>query len=320
MLVKKNYGFYKIMSGSDLSRRRLPFMSAVSQAPGPVVWLTACGHGDEVGGIVIIQEVFRSIRRKLIRGEVHAFPLMNPLGFETATRSISMSLEDLNRSFPGNPNGTLGERIAHSIFSTIIQSSPHLVLDFHNDWIRSIPYALIDHDPANLHQITLNTVREIVRFTGLCTILDTDVMKRSLSYNLVLKNIPAITLEMGEAYVVNETCVKYGLQVVWNILSQLEMIEPLKELFTYPLPEAYPHEQFLNYWDRPYGSRTGIIRFLVKPGEIVKTGQPLARIVNAFGKRLETIKAQKDAIVLGHTDLSATFPGKPILAFGIAPT
>ena len=139
------------MTGSDLSRRRLPFMSAVSENPGPVLWLTDCGHGDEICGIVIIQEIFRKIRRILLNGSVYAFPLMNPIGFETASRNITVSREDLNRSFPGAMTGTLGEIIADRIFSTIMETSPALVLDLHNDWIKSIPYTLIDSNPGSTY-------------------------------------------------------------------------------------------------------------------------------------------------------------------------
>jgi len=85
-MVKISYSFLKIMTCSDLSRRRLPRMSAMGPEPGPVAWLTACGHGDEVCGVVIVQEVFRRLRRELVRGTVHAFPLMNPIGFETGSR------------------------------------------------------------------------------------------------------------------------------------------------------------------------------------------------------------------------------------------
>ncbi len=40
-------------------------------------------------------------------------------------------------------------------------------------------------------------------------------------------------------------------------------------------------------------------------------------IVNAFGKLQETITAIEEAIVLGHSDSSAAFPGMPIMAFGV---
>jgi predicted deacylase len=71
------------------------------------VWLTVCAHGDEVRGIALIQEAFRSIRRRLLKGAFMAFPMMNPLGFETRSCQITMSGEcDELRG------GDLGERSA----------------------------------------------------------------------------------------------------------------------------------------------------------------------------------------------------------------
>lgn len=291
-------------------------MSAESATNGPVLWLTACIHGDEVGGIVIIQEVFKRIRHRLRKGMVYAFPLMNPLGFDTTSRNITLSREDLNRSFPGNPNGTLGERLAERIFTTILETSPTLVLDLHNDWIKSIPYALIDRDPGKSYQETYQKARSMLAETGFCAIEETEAISRSFSYNLLLNSIPAITLELGEPYVVNERNIMYGVNSIWNIMAHLGMIEPQEEPFRYPLPEEYGGGKILKYFDKPYSSKSGIIRFMAKPGDVVKKGQPLGRIVNAFGKLQETVIALEDAIVLGHSDSSVVFPGMPVMAFG----
>jgi len=316
--VKIRYSFKKIMTGSDLSRIRLPLMSATSANPGPLVWLTACGHGDEVSGIVIVQEIFRSIRRRLLRGTVQAFPLMNPLGFETGSRNITMSREDLNRSFPGNPKGSLGERIADLIFGTIIDNKPTLVLDLHSDWIASIPYVLLDHASDGPQNAIYRKAIRAGKESGLCLIIDTEELKTSLSYNLLLHNIPALTLELGKPNVVSESHVTYGFETIWNILAHLGMVAPHDTPFRYPLPLQYGQGKLLRYSDRPYSSRMGIIRFLAKPGDVVKSGQPLVNIVNAFGKQQETLHAIEDAIVLGYSDSSAAFPGMPVMAFGIS--
>jgi uncharacterized protein len=315
--VKIQYSFKKILAGSDLSRRRLPVMSAKSPNSGPLVWLTACSHGDEVSGIVVIQEIFKSIRRRLLRGTVQAFPLMNPLGFETRSRNITVSGEDLNRSFPGDPNGSLGQRIAHHIFGTIIEEKPALVLDLHNDWIESIPYVLVDHDPGASHKAAYSQAVRAAKEAGLCLIVDAEELKSSLSFNLLRHDIPALTLELGKPHVVSESNVGYGLETIWNILAHLGMVAPRDEPFRYPLPQCYGDGALLRYSDKPYGSRTGIIRFMAKPGDVVKPGRPLAKIVNAFGRHQETITALREAIVLGHSDSSAAFPGIPIMAFGI---
>jgi len=317
--VKVSYSFLKILTGSDLSRRRLPLMSATSTEPGPVVWLTACGHGDEICGIVIIQELFRRIRRWLLRGAIHAFPLMNPIGFETASRNITVSREDLNRSFPGELTGSLGKRMAHRIFSTIMDTSPSLVLDLHNDWTKSIPYALIDRAAKgeSFHRAAYEQTKRLARKTGFVVIMDTDVLTTTLSHNLLLNDVPALTLELGEPYVINETNVEFGLAAIRSILTHFEMVSPAKESFSYPLPPGYNRGNILRYSDKPYSSKSGILRFLVKPGDELKQDQPFARIVNAFGKHQETLRAAGDAVVLGYTDVSVVFPGMPIMAFGM---
>jgi predicted deacylase len=146
--------------------------------------------------------------------------------------------------------------------------------------------------------------------------MDTDNQPGALSYNLILKNVPALTLELGEPYIINEKNVEFGLKAIWNVLAHLKMIKFPKDTFVYPVSFAYSPGKLLRYSDRPYSSKSGIIRFLAKPGEEIKKDQPFARIVNAFGRHQETVKAINDGIVLGHSDSSVVFPGMPIMAFG----
>jgi uncharacterized protein len=312
------YSFLRILTGSDLSRRRLPFMQAHAERKGPTVWLTACAHGDEVGGIVIIQEIFKRLQRHgLLRGKVFAFPLMNPIGFETASRSIPFSKEDLNRSFPGHDNGSLGERIAARIFKAITETSPALVIDLHNDWIRSIPYAVIDpagvHAPESLHR----KVVDCAHASGLLVIREDEIERTTLSYSLIAEGIPALTLEMGESYVVNERNIDVGVRCVWNLLTRLGLATAFPDgEYRYPLLNELDAGIY-RYTDKPLSSTSGIIRFLARPGQIVETDQPIARIYNAFGKSQETLHATAHGVVLGHADSSVVFPGMAVMAFGI---
>ena len=310
------YSFLKILTGSDLSRRRLPLMAADSGRRGPAVWLTACGHGDEVGGIVIIQDIFKRLRKTpLLRGALYAFPLMNPIGFETSSRQITLSKEDLNRSFPGNPSGSLGERIAEKIFTTIIETRPSLVLDLHNDWIKSIPYTVVDAPPGADRKAVHAKAKVFGEKIGFVTVGDPQALKTTLSYCLIQRGIPALTLELGESYTVNERIIAYGVQSIWNLLADLGMTRAMGDAAGYPVPQAY-RGKVLRYSDRPFSSTSGIIRFLVKAGDLVRAGQPVARTYNAFGRLQETLFVREEGIVLGHTDSSVVFPGVRVLAFG----
>jgi predicted deacylase len=319
------YSFLKILTGTDLSRRRLPVMEIVSENPGPVLWLTACAHGDEVGGMVVIQETFRKLKKtRLVRGSVHAFPLMNPIGFESGTRHIPFSMEDLNRSYPGNPAGSLAERMAHIILSTLIQTQPSLVIDLHNDWIRSLPYAVLDPKVEGPWSDTYESIKNIGRKTGLPVVCEevkqgSSEWRKTLSGCLLSSMIPALTLELGEAFVVNERNVEYGVRAIFNLLNYLEMIE----FHEPPFHLEYPfecREKYLSYTHKPVVSKSGIIRFLCRPGQIVHQGQSVARVYNAFGKLIETLRAPGHALILGSADSSVALPGMPVIAFGLIPS
>lgn len=319
---KIRYSFINVLTGSDLSSRRLALMEVKSKQAGPVVWLTGCVHGEEVGGIAIIQEVFKKLKKEpLLNGAVYAFPLMNPMGFEMGSRSIGVSGDDLNRSFPGNAKGSLAERIADKIFTTIMATKPTLVLDLHNDWTQSIPYTLIDPYPGAEHKEAYEKVKTYAQQTGFVVINeqeepdDKDDLKRTLSGSLLHHNIPAITLELGEAYIVNEKNVEEGVKAIWNILVKLEMVNPVEQTMEYPIP-AELKGKILRYSHQPVSSSSGIIRFKVKPGQLVKKDQPIAKIHNVFGKLQQTLVAERDGIVLGHADSSVALPGEPIVSFG----
>ena len=292
-------------------------MSIESRNRGPIIWLTACGHGDEVGGMVVIQEIFKILRKNLLlNGSLYAFPLMNPIGFEAGSRNITFSKEDLNRSFPGNKNGSLAERIAEKIFSMIQKTNPTLVLDLHNDWIKSIPHAIIDAPPSGENQEAYRRALAFSHISGFLTIQETDILRKTLSYTLLQNNISALTIELGESFVVNEENVKYGLKSVLNILANMGMIEPATENFVHNSREGFENT-LLEFSNKPVSSSCGIIRFLSHPGEIVKKNEPLAKIYNPFGKLQETLVSLDNGIILGHSDSSVAFPGAPVISFGI---
>jgi uncharacterized protein len=312
-----HYSFLKILSGSDLSRRRLPYMKAVSPYTGPAVWLTACSHGEEVGGIAVVQETFKRLRKRpLLMGTLHAFPLMNPLGFEMGTRLIAMSEEDLNRSFPGSPTGTLAERIADRIFRAITETGPSVVLDLHNDWIRSIPYTVLDPSPVGGGSAPYERSEEVAGWTGFPIVVEPEAIRHSLSHSLMQRGAAALTIELSESYVVNEKIVDQGVGCVFNVLSQLGMVEPSDEPFRYPFPPELAGRRF-HYSSQPVASSSGILRFLARPGELVRAGQTVAKVHNAFGRLQETLSAKADALVLGLSDSSVAYPGAPVMAFGL---
>lgn len=317
--MKFHHSFLKVLTGSELSRHRLPYMVAEAESPGPTIWLTAGCHGDEVGGMVVAQEVFRQLRKRpLKRGSLHAFPIMNPRGFEAGSRQITMSNEDLNRAFPGSSEGTLAERMAEKIFGTIIRSAPTFVVDLHNDWIRSIPYVVLDPPPQVASDAQRQRVVAAAMSMGFAIVTESTAIRRTLSHSLTEHGVAALTVELGESYVVNENQVTLGVQAVFNVLEHFDVVEPDNQKISAAKIElpADVRAKELIYSCRPLSPDSGILRYLVKPGDQVRAGQPIAKIYNAFGRLQSTLLAEGDALVLGLSDSSVAFPGAPVMASG----
>jgi predicted deacylase len=126
-----------------------------------------------------------------------------------------------------------------------------------------------------------------------------------------------LTLELGESFVVNENNVRDGVKAIWDVLAHLKMVKPAEDRFAFAVPQPFSGA-ILRYSHQPVSSTSGIVRFLIRPGDRVRKGSPIARIYNVFGKLRETLRANEDGIVLGYSDSSVTFPGVPVAAFGVA--
>lgn len=311
---KLKNSYLKPFMNADISMRGLPFMQAWSGKPGPTVWLTACAHGDEIGGIIVIQEIFKRLRRHpLTSGNVFALPIMNPIGLEMAAREIPFSGEDLNRSFPGKLQGSLAERMAARIFETITSSEPAFVFDLHNDWIHSIPYVVID-SPVSPHTEDAHAASlKVAHQTGFVIVNESEPVKGSLTYELLDQQIPALTIELGESHVVNEANIQRGVQLVWNSLDHLGLIHEPEQAFQMDLPARFFGKR-LHYVETPLSSSSGLIRFHCEPGQSVKEHQVLAKIYNPFGRLQETLRAQHNGLILGYCDSSFAYPGAAVIA------
>lgn len=323
MTANTKNSFIKILSGIDQSSRNLALMKIASNKKGPVVFLTSGCHGDEVNGIIIIQKIFQYLQKQgLLKGKVYALPLMNPFGYETVSREINLSKEDLNRSFPGKEDGTLAERLAWQILKIIKNTKPDLVLDLHNDWQKSLPYVLLDPDPGRKYKSIYEKTIKYALASGLLVVnekeksLKQSEYKKSLSGSLLFNNIAALTFESGEPYLFYKKDVEYGIKAILNIIRSLGMIK-IEEKFTHPNLPNKLFDKIVTYSNDPLAKNTGIIKVFVKPGELVKKDQLLAQVINVFGRVAETLKAKNNGIIIGITDYAVVLPGSAVISMGV---
>ena len=115
---------YKIAEGTDVENTVTVLRGAEE---GPTVYIVAGVHGDEQAG----WRAGNLVKDATIKaGTVYIVSPANQYGAQEDQRRTKGAW-DLNRNFPGNPEGWDAERIAHSIFSDIQEKNPAIVLDLH---------------------------------------------------------------------------------------------------------------------------------------------------------------------------------------------
>lgn len=309
--------FISVFKSVDLARRRIPLIIHQSENPGPVVWVVAAIHGDEVTGTETSLRLNRFLKRTpLKKGSVYIVPVLNPLGYELMSRYEPIESMDLNRCFPGHPYGNTPERIAAKIFSEICQTKPALVVDLHTDTQKSIPYIYLDQVLDSRDLELKNKILEYAKISGINYFVENaqtyEELARSITGALLnISKIPCFTVELGGPLVVSEKFVYIGFQVLKNLLSNLGMIE------TQP---NWVYSQRLSLegiwetvWYEYSPDYSGLVEYKVQPGDLVKKGQPLARIKNLFDKTIQIITAKEESVVISYADQSVCFPGTELL-------
>ena len=264
--------------------------------PGPVLFLLATVHGDELNGIGIIREVLFEQPSAIQRGTIIAVPVVNVLGLESHSRYLP-DRRDLNRSFPGSAKGSPSSRLAHLIFDEIIRHCDY-GLDIHTAAVRRTNYPNIRADLDN------SVVRELALAFGCELVVHSKGAEGSLRRVAVARSIPTIVLEAGEVWKIEPGVVEIGARGTRNLLKHLGMLTGTLD------KPAHQIEVRRSVWVR--AERGGILKFHTLPGDVVRKGQCLATNVNIFGQEQRHIKAPADGVILGLTTMPAVKPGEPL--------
>ncbi len=106
-------------------------ITVIQNGGGPTAVLTGGNHGDEYEGPIVLQELTVTLQPKDINGRVIIVPAFNYPAFRAGTRTSPIDQGNMNRSFPGRPDGTVTEKIA-DYFQRVLVPMADIVLDFHS--------------------------------------------------------------------------------------------------------------------------------------------------------------------------------------------
>lgn len=127
------HGFLKLPHSRDDSAWgaiMIP-LTVIRNGEGPTALFTGANHGDEYEGPIALQHLAVSLGPATITGRVIIVPFFNYPAFRVARRTSPIDEVNLNRAFPGRPDGLVTEKIA-DYFNRFLLPLADVVLDFHS--------------------------------------------------------------------------------------------------------------------------------------------------------------------------------------------
>lgn len=114
---------------------QLPLLKAQGAAPGPLLAVTAGVHGDEYEGVRAIFDVIDELDTSMLTGTLLTVPVVNPPAHRACSRSSPIDGANLARVFPGDPEGSISQRIAAVLTREVIGVAS-FYLDLHSGGVR----------------------------------------------------------------------------------------------------------------------------------------------------------------------------------------
>lgn len=272
----------RLMSGTPVA---LPLVVLHGRKDGPIAWISAALHGDELCGVEIIRQVVNELDPAKMAGTVIAIPVVNVFGFNTGDRYLP-DRRDLNRSFPGSARGSLASRIAHLVMSEVV-SRCSVGIDLHtgSDHRTNLAQIRADLDDADTVALAKTFAAPIA--------IHSRTRDGSLRAAATEAGATVLLFEGGEALRFDPAAIEAGRDGTRRVLAELGIIK-----------KAVPAsgETLLSRrsrWVR--APKSGILHLSAALGTQVGKGDTIATIVDPFGERLGRLAARNNGIVIGHT-------------------
>lgn len=280
----------------------IPFGIVEGSTPGPCLLVTAGVHASEYCSIETAVRLMRTDPGNL-KGTLVILPILNMQGFRK--RSIYIMPEDgrnLNRMFPGKPDGSVSERLANWL---VTQVYPHAdaYLDLHGgDLDESLT-------PFTIYPGTCHRSRELAEVFGLPLAIASSNYGNTVNAASRI-GVPSLLPEVSGNGLWGEDTVGVMMAGVERIMHHLGMIEgPVQ-----PPPSTSP--KHVTMWV-PAASTDGLwypVRELMEPTAV---GDVLGEIRDVFGSVLATVRSEKEGFIVYRLTSLAVNRGDALLGVGI---
>jgi predicted deacylase len=295
-----------------LGKYEWPYFAVAGAQDGPTFLLTAGIHAAEYTGILAAIRLGRGLEPADVHGTIVVIPLLNRPGFYE--RSIYVNPEDgenLNRIFPGRPDGPWSERFAYHLLNDVVVRCDY-AMDLHaGDMIEDLEPFVIFSETGNA-DVDVRTRRMIDSYGVRWATRSVPTGERPgmLYAAAAERGVPAIIAESGRCGLVEEDAIQRhvdGVRNIWRTLGVLADAPPV----TKEPPRVLSRFEWLR------SEHQGIFECGVKVSDAVRAGQPLGRMVDLLGDPLGEVASPADGVVLFTVTSPAIKSGGLLLGVGV---
>ena len=296
------HGFLKLPHSHDLSAWgsiMIP-VTVVKNGDGPTALLTGGNHGDEYEGPVALFDLAQRIQPTEISGRIIIVPAMNYPAFRNGTRTSPIDGGNMNRVFPGRPDGSITEKVADYFQRRLLPLADY-VLDLHSGGktLDFVPFAAA-HVQADKDRQE-RCVAAMQAFNAPYSVLQLEIDSTGM-YDTAAEEMGKVFVssELGGGGSSSARSVAIAKRGVENFLKHAGILQ------------GEPNRKASIHLDMPddrcliLSESSGLVEFLVNLGEPVEVGQVIARIhnIDCTGRPATEYRVTISGLLIGHH-----FPG-----------
>ncbi|HWE63168.1 MAG TPA: succinylglutamate desuccinylase/aspartoacylase family protein [Chloroflexota bacterium] len=295
-----------------LTEYQWPYFAISGAQDGPTVCLIAGIHGAEYPPIDAVMRFCRDLDPAMLRGRVIGVPVVNLPAFWARTPFVCpRDGKNPNRVFPGKPDGTFSEVLAHHFFEDVIRRGDYLI-DLHcGDMVEDLmPFSLVqqsghtevDERALDL-SITFGLPYVVVQAPSGGPIGGTT------NGAAALVGIPAVIAEAGAIGQLQPDAVEQHLRGLRRVFQRLEMLPGTPE----PQPQPTMIGEFV--WIR--AERGGFFRKAITAGDQLEAGGPIGTMVDLWGEPRGEITSPVAGVALFVTTSPAIADDGLLVGIGV---
>jgi uncharacterized protein len=304
---------YLAVPEKDGAGTRIPVTVIHGARPGKVLALVAGLHPFEYPPILALYRLKASLDPKELAGTVVMVHIANLPGFQKRTiYYVPGDWKNLNRVFPGDPQGTLSQRMAAVITEQVVKRADAL-LDMHcgdgNEALIPYTYWMISGDKA-----FDESTRRLALAFGLPHIIIDETRGKALADSKYLGNTailmgkPAITTEAGYLGRTDEESVARNVRGVMSVMRFYGMVPGAPE------PAADP--VWIDKYEVVYSKWDGLFEPRLEMGYYVREGQVVGTVTDYLGNVKEEVRAPFTGILLYVIHTPPCNNGEPLFEVG----